>query len=50
MHRAWLVMSAMVSVVVQKSGGKMVQPIGRVSGKATSGGWPGWVGSWECDS
>jgi len=38
-------MSAMVSMVAQKSSGKLVQPIGRASGKAISGGWPSQVGN-----
>jgi len=45
MCRVWLVRSATVSVAVQKSGGELVQPIGRASGKAISGGWPCWVGN-----
>ena len=36
-----LARSAMVSVATQKIGGKLVQPMGKVMGKATSLGWPG---------
>jgi len=47
MRRAWLVRSAMVSVAAQKSGGELVQPMGRARGKAIRGEARL---AWECHS